>query len=374
VLGFNTRAGSAAIASGSARLHYTVMNETLPITEAPATAAEPTPASAAKIGVLLVNLGTPDAADAESVRRYLKEFLSDPRVIEDQGLVWQAVLNGLILRIRPRRKARDYAKIWNQEKNESPLKTITRSQAEKLGSTLEPLGPRLKVDWAMRYGNPSIAARLNELVARGCERILVIPLYPQYCAATTATVGDEVFRVLAGLRYQPSIRIAPPYYNDPIYIEALGSSISAEISQLDFKPEVVLASFHGVPQAYVDSGDPYYAHCVGTMRLLRAELKLDEVKLRMTFQSRFGRAKWLEPATDKTVRQLAKEGVKSIAIVTPGFSADCLETLEEIAVENAHLFKKHGGKNFAAIPCLNDSGPGMLVIWQLALRELKGWV
>jgi protoporphyrin/coproporphyrin ferrochelatase len=353
------------------------MTETLPITEAPAvaaTAAEPTPAPPAKIGVLLVNLGTPDAADAESVRRYLKEFLSDPRVIEDQGLVWQAVLNGLILRIRPRRKARDYAKIWNQEKNESPLKTITRSQAEKLGSTLEPLGPHLTVDWAMRYGNPSIAARVNDLVARGCERILVIPLYPQYCAATTATVGDEVFRVLAGLRYQPSIRIAPPYYNDPIYIEALGSSISAELKQLDFKPEVVLASFHGVPQAYVDNGDPYYAHCVETMRLLRAELKLDETKLRMTFQSRFGRAKWLEPATDKTVRQLAKDGVKSIAVVTPGFSADCLETLEEIAVENARLFKKHGGKNFTAIPCLNDSGPGMLVIWQLALRELKGWV
>jgi ferrochelatase len=353
------------------------MTETLPITEAPAvaaTAAEPTPAPPAKIGVLLVNLGTPDAADAESVRRYLKEFLSDPRVIEDQGLVWQAVLNGLILRIRPRRKARDYAKIWNQEKNESPLKTITRSQAEKLGSTLEPLGPHLTVDWAMRYGNPSIAARVNDLVARGCERILVIPLYPQYCAATTATVGDEVFRVLAGLRYQPSIRIAPPYYNDPIYIEALGSSISAELKQLDFKPEVVLASFHGVPQAYVDNGDPYYAHCVETMRLLRTELKLDETKLRMTFQSRFGRAKWLEPATDKTVRQLAKDGVKSIAVVTPGFSADCLETLEEIAVENARLFKKHGGKNFTAIPCLNDSGPGMLVIWQLALRELKGWV
>jgi protoporphyrin/coproporphyrin ferrochelatase len=353
------------------------MTETLPITEAPAvaaTAAEPTPAPPAKIGVLLVNLGTPDAADTESVRRYLKEFLSDPRVIEDQGLLWRLVLDGIILRIRPRRKARDYAKIWNQEKNESPLKTITRSQAEKLGSTLEPLGPHLKVDWAMRYGNPSIAARLNDLVARGCERILVIPLYPQYCAATTATVGDEVFRVLAGLRYQPSIRIAPPYYNDPIYIEALGSSISAELKQLDFKPEVVLASFHGVPQAYVDNGDPYYAHCVETMRLLRAELKLDETKLRVTFQSRFGRAKWLEPATDKTVRQLAKEGVKSIAVVTPGFSADCLETLEEIAVENAHLFKKHGGKNFVAIPCLNDSGPGMLVIWQLALRELKGWV
>jgi protoporphyrin/coproporphyrin ferrochelatase len=353
------------------------MTETLPITEAPAvaaTAAEPTPAPPAKIGVLLVNLGTPDAADAESVRRYLKEFLSDPRVIEDQGLLWRLILDGIILRIRPRRKARDYAKIWNQEKNESPLKTITRSQAEKLGSTLEPLGPHLTVDWAMRYGNPSIAARVNDLVARGCERILVIPLYPQYCAATTATVGDEVFRVLAGMRYQPSIRLAPPYYNDPIYIEALGSSISAELKQLDFKPEVVLASFHGVPQAYVDNGDPYYAHCVETMRLLRAELKLDETKLRMTFQSRFGRAKWLEPATDKTVRQLAKDGVKSIAVVTPGFSADCLETLEEIAVENARLFKKHGGKNFTAIPCLNDSGPGMLVIWQLALRELKGWV
>src|SRR5262245_44267034 len=205
------------------------MTETLSITEATAvtatdTAAEHTPAAAAKIGVLLVNLGTPDAADTESVRRYLKEFLSDPRVIEDQGLVWQAVLNGLILRIRPRRKARDYAKIWNQEKNESPLKTITRSQAEKLGSTLEPLRPHVVVDWAMRYGNPSIAARLKDLVARGCQRILVIPLYPQYCAATTATVGDEAFRVLAGMRYQPAIRIAPPYYNDPIYIEALGSS------------------------------------------------------------------------------------------------------------------------------------------------------
>jgi ferrochelatase len=353
------------------------MNDTQHAAETIEHATEPTaarPAPPAKIGVLLVNLGTPDAADTESVRRYLKEFLSDPRVIEDQGLLWRVILDGIILRIRPRRKARDYAKIWNQEKNESPLKTITRSQAEKLGSTLEPLGPHLKVDWAMRYGNPSIAARVNDLVARGCERILVIPLYPQYCAATTATVGDEVFRVLAGMRYQPSIRLAPPYYNDPIYIEALGSSISAELKQLDFKPEVVLASFHGVPQAYVDNGDPYYVHCVETMRLLRAELKLDETKLRMTFQSRFGRAKWLEPATDKTVRQLAKDGVKSIAVVTPGFSADCLETLEEIAVENARLFKKHGGKNFTAIPCLNDSGPGMLVIWQLALRELKGWV
>jgi protoporphyrin/coproporphyrin ferrochelatase len=353
------------------------MNEAGPISAATAVPVDaPGPAAAAggKIGVLLVNLGTPDGADAASVRRYLKEFLSDPRVIETQGLLWAIALNGIILRIRPRRKARDYAKIWNHDKNESPLKTITRSQAEKLSSTLEPLGPQLLVDWAMRYGNPSIASRLGDLVARGCERILVIPLYPQYCAATTATVGDEVFRVLKGMRFQPALRIAPPYYNDTVYIEALASTTSAEIARLDFKPDVILASFHGVPKAYVDKGDPYYLHCLETMRLLREELKLDETKLLLTFQSRFGRAQWLEPATDRTVKQLAKEGVKNIAVITPGFSADCLETLEEIAFENAHIFKKNGGQNFAAIPCLNDSAPGIEVIRQLALRELKGWV
>jgi len=352
------------------------MNEASPIAPAAATelpVVQPAPA-VGKIGVLLVNLGTPDAVDAPAVRRYLKEFLSDPRVIENQGALWNLILNGVILRVRPRRKARDYRKIWNQEKNESPLKTITRSQAEKLGSTLEPLGPHLVVDWAMRYANPSIASRLEAMVAQGCDRILVLPLYPQYCAATTATVGDEVFRVLTRMRHQPSVRFAPPYYNDTVYIEALAASTSAELSQLDFKPEVILASFHGVPQDYVDKGDPYYAHCVETMRLLRGELKLDESKLMMTFQSRFGRAKWLEPATDRTVKNLAKRGVKSIAVITPGFSDDCLETLEEIAVENAHLFRKHGGENFVAIPCLNDSAPGMLVIWQMALRELKGWV
>jgi protoporphyrin/coproporphyrin ferrochelatase len=352
------------------------MNEAAPIVPSLATALAPEaePAAPAKIAVLLVNLGTPDAADAAAVRRYLKEFLTDPRVIENQGPLWDLILNGAILRVRPRRKARDYAKIWNWEKNESPLKTITRAQAEKLGSTLEPLGAHVVVDWAMRYGNPSIASRLGELAGRGCERILVVPLYPQYCAATTATVCDEVFRVLAGLRYQPALRIAPPYYNDSVYIEALGSSTQAELSQLGFKPDVILASFHGIPQSFVDQGDPYYAHCLETMRLLRAELKLDPSQLLLTFQSRFGRAKWLEPATDQTVRRLAREGLKNIAVITPGFSADCLETLEEIAVENAHVFKRYGGQNFAAIPCLNDSGPGMLVIWQLVLRELKGWV
>jgi protoporphyrin/coproporphyrin ferrochelatase len=359
------------------------MNETTPIDPAAATpvaqAPAAPPAGAPKrpdgnIGVLLVNLGTPDACDAPGVRRYLKEFLSDPRVIENQGPIWQLVLNGIILRIRPRRKARDYQKIWNKERNESPLKTITRSQAEKLASTLEPLGSHVMVDWAMRYGNPSIASRLHAFVARGCERVLVVPLYPQYSAATTATVGDEVFRVLSGLRKQPALRIAAPYYDDQIYIEALASSTSVGLKQLGFEPEVIIASFHGMPQDYVNKGDPYYDHCVRTTQLLREQLKLDEQKLFLTFQSRFGMAKWLQPYTDATIKAFAKRGVKNMAVIMPGFSADCLETLEEIAEENAHIFKKHGGENFAALPCLNDSGPGMLVIWQMALRELKGWV
>src|SRR5499427_4462545 len=229
------------------------MNEASSPATAQAARADPA-LIAAKIGVLLVNLGTPEAADAASVRRYLKEFLSDPRVIEDQGPLWQLVLNSVILPVRPRKKARDYAKIWNHERNESPLKTITRSQAEKLARALEPLGAHLVVDWAMRYGHPSIASKLGELVAQACERILVIPLYPQYCAATTATACDEVFRALAPLRHQPALRVAPPYYNDAIYIEALASSTSAELGRLTFKPEVILASFHGVPKAYVESG------------------------------------------------------------------------------------------------------------------------
>ncbi len=349
------------------------MNEVSPPAQAqPATL--PQANTVGKIGVLLVNLGTPEAPNAAAVRRYLKQFLSDPRVIENQGRLWKMVLNAFILRVRPRRKARDYRKIWNQERNESPLKTITRSQAEKLGTTLEPLSKGIVVDWAMRYGNPSIRSRLAEFVKDGCERLLVMPLYPQYCAATTATVCDEVFRALLPLRVQPALRIAPPYYADPIYIEALAASTTAELSRLGFTPDIILASFHGVPKAYVDKGDPYYDHCLETMRLLRRQLKRDEDKLIMTFQSRFGRGKWLEPATDKTIKSLAKRGVKNIAVITPGFSADCLETLEEIAVENAHIFKRRGGENFAAIPCLNDSAPGMLVIWQMAMRELKGWV
>ena len=374
------------------------MNESSPIDTATATELPPKPANPAanspaaatpqpagagpapsvvtsgNIGVLMVNLGTPDSADAAGVRRYLKEFLSDPRVIENQGPVWQLILNGFILRVRPRVKAHDYQKIWNREQNESPLKTITRSQAEKLASTLAPLGTRLKVDWAMRYGNPSIASRLQALTRAGCDRILIMPLYPQYSAATTATVCDEVLRVLSNMRRQPTVRFAPPYYDDPVYIEALASTTTAALKELAFQPDVIVASFHGMPQLYIDKGDPYYEHCVETTRLLRQQIKMDETKLLLTFQSRFGRGKWLEPATIETMRDLGRRGVKNVAVLTPGFSADCLETLEEIAGENADVFRKNGGENFALIPCLNDSGPGMLVLWQLALRELKGWI
>jgi protoporphyrin/coproporphyrin ferrochelatase len=326
------------------------------------------------VGVLLVNLGTPDAADAPAVRRYLKEFLSDPRVIENNSLLWKTVLNGIILPLRSRRKAHDYQRIWNHDHNESPIKTITRSQAERLAGTLDPDGRALIIDWAMRYANPSIASRLEALIKRGCDRILIMPLYPQYAAATTATVCDEVFRYMMRLRRQPALRILPPYFDDPDYIEALASSLTAELKALPFEPEVILASYHGMPKEYVAKGDPYESQCVRTTELLRTQLGFDENKLMMTFQSRFGRGKWLEPATIKTVKALAKKGVKNLVVVTPGFAADCLETLEEIAVDNARMFKRHGGKNFAVVPCLNDSEPGLLMLSQLAMRELEGWV
>jgi ferrochelatase len=326
-----------------------------------------------RVGVLLVNLGTPDSADARGVRVYLKEFLSDVRVIEDQGLIWKLVLNGIILRIRPGRKARDYRKIWNTEKNESPLKTITRAQAEKLAEAISD-HDHVVVDWAMRYGNPSIRRGIDALTAQGCDRLLVVPLYPQYSAATSATVCDEVFRVLGGMRAQPTVRVTPPYYDDPDYIEALAVSISAHLKTLPFQPELIVASFHGMPQKYIDKGDPYQAQCAATTDALRKHMGLDASKLLLTFQSRFGFDEWLKPYTDKTIEQLAKDGVRRIAVVTPGFSADCLETLEEIAQENAEIFKHAGGEQFAFIPCLNDSDPGMDVIRQLVLRELQGWI
>lgn len=328
---------------------------------------------AERVGVLLVNLGTPDTADAKGVRVYLKEFLSDARVIENQGLLWKLVLNGIILRVRPGRKARDYLKIWNTEKNESPLKTITRAQSDKLTAAISD-HDHVVVDWAMRYGNPSIASRIEALTAQGCDRLLVVPLYPQYSAATSATVCDEVFRVLAGMRAQPTLRVTPPYYDEPDYIEALAVSIDAHLKTLPFQPELIVASFHGMPQKYVDKGDPYQAQCIATTEALRRRMGLDASKLLLTFQSRFGFDEWLQPYTDKTMERLAKEGVRRIAVITPGFSADCLETLEEIAQENAEIFKHNGGEQFSFIPCLNDSDPGMDVIRQLVLRELQGWI
>jgi protoporphyrin/coproporphyrin ferrochelatase len=336
--------------------------------------ADHPPVASGAVGVLIVNLGTPDATDAKSVRRYLREFLHDKRVIEEDTITWKFVLNAIILPLRPGRKGLDYQKIWNNEKNESPLKTITRSQAEKLTAALAPYGNRVVIDWAMRYGNPSMRSRLAALAAQGCDRILVVPLYPQYAAATSATVCDEAFRALMKMRWQPALRVAPPYFDDPVYIDALATSLDAHLKTLTFRPDVIVASFHGIPQDYFDKGDPYYCHCAKTTRLLRERLRLDDGKLIMTFQSRFGRAEWLKPYTDATVKALAARGVKNLAVITPGFSADCLETLEEIAGENAEYFRHAGGENFAAIPCLNDGEPGMRVIESVVRRELQGWV
>ena len=353
------------------------MNESLTATPEAAELARPQghpPVAAERIGVLIVNLGTPDATDYWSMRRYLKEFLSDPRVIEENRLKWWLALNLVILTIRPSRKGRDYDKIWNRERDESPLKTITRAQAEKLASMLAALDARIMVDWAMRYGNPSIASRLDAMQRAGCQRILIVPLYPQYSAATTATVADKSFDVLKTMRWQPSVRIAPSWHDDPVYIEALAVSLEAELRKLAFKPKVILASFHGVPKDYLLKGDPYHCHCAKTARLLQARLGLSDEQFMLTFQSRFGIAEWLQPYTDVTVKGLAERGVKNLAIVTPGFTADCLETLEEIAGENAEIFHHHGGVNFAAIPCLNDSEAGMAVIAHVVTRELQGWV
>ncbi len=333
-----------------------------------------------KVGVLLSNLGTPDATDYWSMRRYLAEFLSDKRVIETPRVIWLLILNLIILTIRPGRKGKDYDTIWNRELNESPLKTTTRNQAAKLQAALDGglLGPgtggKVQVDWGMRYGNPSIKSAIDRLMAEGCDRILVVPLYPQYAAATTATACDKVFEALMTMRWQPAIRVAPPYHDDPAYIDALAASLRDGLAALDFEPEVILASFHGVPKEYLLKGDPYHCQCVKTGRLLRDAMGMSADRLRLTFQSRFGPAEWLQPYTDETVKALAAQGVKRLAVITPGFSADCLETIEEIGGENAEYFHHGGGEQFARIPCLNDSEAGMRVIEAITRRELMGWV
>jgi ferrochelatase len=328
-------------------------------------------ANSTKTGVLLVNLGTPDGTDARSMRRYLAEFLSDRRVIEWPRAIWYPILHGIVLNTRPKKSGALYDKIWNREQNESPLRTFTRAQGEKLAASLE--GAGVHVDWAMRYGSPSIESVLQNMLAAGCERIVMFPLYPQYSATTTATVNDKFFEALSKLRLMPSVRIVPPYHDEPVYIDALAGSIEKHLAGLDFEPEVVLASYHGIPQSYARRGDPYPRQCEETTRLLRDRLGWDEKKLILTYQSRFGPEKWLQPYTDKTVEKLARQGVKSIAAFNPGFVVDCLETLEEIAGQAAEIFHHAGGTNFTHIPCLNDSPEGMAVIETLVRRELAGW-
>ncbi|MBA4220417.1 MAG: ferrochelatase [Methylobacterium sp.] len=328
-----------------------------------------------RIGVLLMNLGTPEGTSYKPMRAYLKEFLSDRRVIEEPRWKWWPILNLIILSTRPSRKGKDYATIWNNERDEGPLKTITRAQTEKLAERLKGLGgDRITVDWAMRYGLPDVKSRLKALLAQGCDRILLVPLYPQYAAPTSATACDQAFRALMEMRWQPTVRVAHPYYADPTYIDALATSIRASLGKLSFEPEVILCSLHGMPKEYLLKGDPYYCQCAVTARLLREKLGLSEERFRLTFQSRFGPDEWLQPYTDETVKTLAQGGTKSLAIVAPGFSADCLETLEELDGENREIFLHNGGKDFAYLPCLNDSEEGMQVIEAVVRRELMGWV
>jgi ferrochelatase len=319
----------------------------------------------AKIGVLLINLGTPDAPEVRAVRRYLAEFLSDPRVIEIHPIAWKPILHGIILRTRPHKSAEAYNQVWTNEG--SPLRVIAHRQAKALRARL----PDISVHYAMRYGNPGIAAAMENMVREGCTRILAAPLYPQYCAATTATANDAVFAALAAMRWQPALRALPPYYDDPLYIEALCANLQRQLAALDFEPERLLLSFHGMPVRTLELGDPYHCHCQKTARLLSDSLGRE---VDVAFQSRFGRAKWLEPATDATFADYPKQGVKCVAVAAPGFSADCIETLEELGIRGRRTFLNAGGEHFALLDCLNDSPEGMDMMTQLIRRELAGWL
>ena len=324
-----------------------------------------------KVGVLLVNLGTPQEASPGAVRRYLAEFLSDRRVVEIPPLVWQPILRGVILRVRSRKSAHAYSQVWTAEG--SPLAAITARQARALR---ERMGDSVLVDWAMRYGKPAIAERFQALQAQGCDRILIAPLYPQYSAATNASVMDAVCRTMGSLRWQPALRTLPPYYDDPAYIGALAKDLAAQIAGLSFVPEVLLLSFHGMPERTLHLGDPYHCQCRKTARLLGEALapRFPGVRIDTTFQSRFGRAKWLEPATDATIAAEARGGTRRMVVAAPGFAADCLETLEELAIRGRDTFLEAGGQDFAALTCLNDREPGMAMLEHLIRRELGGWV
>lgn len=331
------------------------------------------PVSSGQIGVLLINLGTPDGPDPASVRRYLKQFLSDTRVVEIPPIVWQLILRGVILNTRPQKSSRAYTKIWTERG--SPLADITARQAEAMAGRF---GERVTVDYAMRYGNPSIESRLTAMMAQGCDRILVAPMYPQYCAATTATVFDEVARVLGAMRWQPALRFVPPYHDDPGYIAALADDLTRQVKALAFAPEVMLLSFHGMPQQTLEKGDPYYCHCMKTARLLREALAVRSefagVRFETTFQSRFGPARWLEPSTDTTLIEEGKKGTRRLVVAAPGFAADCVETLEELALEGRDEFTEAGGTDYAVLDCLNTSDHGLAMIDAMLRRELSGWI
>ena len=321
-----------------------------------------------RIGVLLINLGTPDAPTPAAVKTYLREFLSDRRVVEIPALLWQPILRGVVLNVRPRKSAHAYGLVWDRERNLSPLKAITQDQAQALSGGF---GPGVTVDYAMRYGTPAIADRLAAMKAAGCDRILIAPLYPQYSAATTATVVDEVGRALSRMRWQPTLRFMAPYHDDPAYIGALRQTVEASLAELDFTPDAIVTSFHGMPLRTLHLGDPYHCQCRKTARLLAEALNRD---LRVSFQSRFGRAKWLEPATDAVLKALPQSGVRKVAIVAPGFAADCLETLEEIALRGRDAFLSAGGDRFAYLPCLNAGAPGIAMLQKLIRRDLAGWI
>lgn len=330
--------------------------------------------AAEHVGILLINLGTPDAPDFWSIRRYLKEFLSDRRVIEVNPVLWQVILNLVILNIRPSIAGKAYREIWDRETNESPLRRHTREQAEGLGRRFAERAGEIDVDWAMRYGAPSIADKLEAMRARGCRKTLLMALYPQYSATTTATAYDKAFAALSKMRWQPAVRTVPAYPDEPSYIEALAKSVRDHLSTLDWKPDVLLASFHGLPKRYFDAGDPYYCHCARTTRLLSEALGWPEGKVILAFQSRFGREEWLKPYIQELIGDLPKLGSKRIAVISPGFVSDCVETLEEVAIGLRDSFIEAGGEKFTYIPCLNASDDGLSVLETITSREISGWV
>ena len=319
-----------------------------------------------KTGVLIVNLGTPDSTKWLDIRRYLKEFLSDRRVIEVNPILWQLILNLIILNLRPSKTAKAYKEIWMHDINMSPLMYYTKKQAEKVSNSIS--NEKIIVDFAMRYGNPSIKGKIKKLHDNGCENLIILPLYPQYSAATTATVCDEVYRTLMSMRWQPSLKIIPHYESDPLYIDALVNSINSKIEKINWKPDLILASYHGIPKKYFDKGDPYHCYCHKTTRLVSE--KFNEIEIKTTFQSRFGPDEWLQPYTDKTLENLPKDGVKNVLAICPGFSSDCVETLEEILIQGKESFIEAGGKNFDMIPCLNDNDDHIKLLNNLIKRNI----